>query len=124
MLFRSFAHVPRNVHVELYGGEEIDVKLCCDGQKLGVSVTDPFGSLTEERVLGYLAKSFRKGPDQVDKKPGGAGLGLYYVFDALSHFVINIEAGKRTEMIGLIELTTTFRDYALRAKSFNIFVAA
>ncbi len=42
--------------------------------------------------------------DKVDRKAGGAGLGFFQILDSLSHFVINLEKGKRTEMIGLIDL--------------------
>ncbi len=118
-----FAHLPRTSPVELGADEVVTMKLCCDGRQLGVSVSDPFGSLSEKRVLDYLAKCFRKEADQVDRKAGGAGLGLFYAFDALSHFVINIRPKQQTEMIGLLKLTATYRDFAAQSKSFNMFVS-
>jgi hypothetical protein len=120
---RRYAHLPRTQEVALEHGEEVEVKLCCDGRRLGVAVSDPFGSITQERVLDYLAKCFRKSWDQVDTKPGGAGLGLYYLFQALSHMVVNIRAGERTEFIGLIDVGGTYKDFAGKPKSFNLFVA-
>lgn len=118
-----FAHLSRTTHVELEPHEEIVVKLCSDGRQLGVSVSDPFGSLSEQRVLDYLAKCFRRDDDQVDRKAGGAGLGLFYIFDALSHFIVNIAATRQTEMIGLFKLTSSYRDFVAQSKSFNIFVS-
>ncbi len=117
-----FAHLPRTEEVVLGEGESIIVDLCSDGRRLGISVTDPFGSLSPDRVLNYLAKCFRKGQDQVDAKDGGAGLGLYYTFEALSQFVVNIAPERRTEVIGILDVRGTYRDFAQRAKSFNIFV--
>jgi hypothetical protein len=102
--------------------EAATVKFTYDGRRLGVSVEDPFGSLEPARVLHYLAKCFRAGEDQIDTKEGGAGLGIYSVFDALSRFVINVEPERRTEMIGFIDITDTYREYAERGKSFNLFV--
>ena len=116
-----FAHVSRAEEVALEPDEAVVIRLCCDGRRLGVSATDPFGSLTKERILDYLAKCFRKSDDQVDQKDGGAGLGLYLLFDALSHFVVNMSRGRRTEMIGLIDVRGSYRDFATKAKSFNIF---
>jgi hypothetical protein len=116
-----YAHLPRTDAVGLEPHEEIEIRYCCDGLRLGISASDPFGSLTEERLLDYLGKCLRKGEDQVDTKPGGAGLGLYYIFEAVSHLVVNIAPGRRTEIIGLIDVHGTYRDFASANKSFNIF---
>ncbi|GAC1351019.1 MAG: hypothetical protein NVSMB1_00070 [Polyangiales bacterium] len=112
---------PRNEPVDL-GEDSVELKLCCNGRRLGVSISDSFGSLTEERLFAYLSKCFRKGDDQVDTKAGGAGLGLYYVFDALSHFIINICPSKKTEMLGFIDLSPRYKSFASSGKSFNVFV--
>lgn len=119
-----YSHLARTHEVVLQDHEAVELKLICDGRRLGISVADPFGSLTRERLLGYLAKCLRKGSDQIDDKPGGAGLGLYYVFESLSHFVVNISPGKRTEMIGLIDVRGSYKDFAMRHKSFNVFMGA
>jgi hypothetical protein len=107
----------------LSGSEEVVLKFCFDGTRLGASILDPFGSISQERIVSYIAKCFRKGSDQVDEKAGGAGLGLYYIFDALSSFVINIKPGTKTEMIGLIDITGSYKDFVSKGKSFNIFVS-
>lgn len=117
-----FAHLARTEEAVLVQGEEVVVRFCCDGRRLGISITDPFGSITPARILEYLAKCYRGDALQVDDKPGGAGLGLYYIFDAVSHFVVNIAPRKKTEMIGLIELDDSYRKVADRGKAFNIFL--
>jgi hypothetical protein len=119
-----YGHLERTREVVLEEHESVELKLICDGRRLGISVTDTFGSLTRERLQEYLARCLRKGSDQLDDKPGGAGLGLYCVFESLSHFVVNISPGKRTEMIGLIDVWGTYRDFATRHKSFNVFMGA
>jgi hypothetical protein len=116
------AALPRSERVELAPSEEILVTLATDGRRVGISVEDPFGSLKPDTVVEYLAKCLRRGADQIDRKQGGAGLGLFYTFNSLSHFVINIDPRKRTEVIGLIEVSGSFRDFEQRAKSFNVFV--
>ena len=117
-----FSHLPRSNEVVLGPGEEIEVRFCCDGRRLGISASDPFGSLTPEMLLDYLAKCFKGDQNLVDEKPGGAGLGLFYIFDSVSHLVTNISPGKRTEMIGLIDVRGRYRDFAAGNKSFNIFM--
>ncbi len=115
------AAMSRSVPVGL-DGDPIVVELRTDGRRVGISVRDPFGSLTVDQVLGYLTKCFRAGSDQVDTKPGGAGLGLYYVFESISHMVINLKPGRATEILGLIDVRGTYKDFATRGKSFNVFV--
>jgi len=113
---------PRTRPVELQPGEQATLRVGADGRRMAISVSDPFGSLGSGRVLDYLAKCFRRDDDQIDSKEGGAGLGLYLMFNAVSHFVINIAVGRRTEFIGIIDITPTYREFASRSKSFNLFV--
>jgi len=115
------AHRSRVENVTLEPNEGIEILVASDGRRLGISTVDPFGSLTEGKLLDYLAKCFRGGDQQIDRKEGGAGLGLYFAFKNLSHFVVNIGRGKRTEMIGLIDAHSSYRDFARRSKSFNVF---
>jgi signal transduction histidine kinase len=116
-----FSHLSRSQEVALDPHESITITLCCDGRRLGLSVSDPFGSLMPKKVADYLVKCFRKGDNQVDRKEGGAGLGLYYVFESLSHMIVNVQRGSRTELIGLLDIRGTYKDFVSRGKSFNIF---
>lgn len=118
-----YRNLERGKSVVLPDGKSVEVRLASDGQRIGISTSDAYGSLSPKMVLNYLAKCFRKGEDQIDDKEGGAGLGFYLVFESLSHFIINIEPGVRTEVIGLIDIRGNFRDFAQRTKSFNIFVS-
>jgi hypothetical protein len=116
-----FAHMARSTEVALAPGEAVEVRFAFDGKRIGLSVTDPFGTLDPTRLLDYFAKCYRRGADQVDQKPGGAGLGLYQILESLSHFVVNIQRGKKTEMIGILKAHATYRDFATQHKSFNVF---
>ncbi len=117
-----FAATHRNEEVMLDGKECVDVTFCADGQRIGVSVSDPFGTLRPETTVAYLAKCMRKGDDQVDQKAGGAGLGLYCAYEAASHLALNVQRGRRTEAIAILDVRGRFKDFASRPKSFNVFV--
>lgn len=120
----NFLYASRSRALEVVLPEEqaLEVRLCSDGRRIGISAADPFGSLRPQLVLEYLAKCFRRGSDQIDDKPGGAGLGLYQSFDAVSHLIFNISPKKCCECIGLIDIRGSFKDFAQRPKSFNMFV--
>lgn len=119
---RKYSARPRTQPVALEPGEEIEFRFAYDGQRFGVSAADPFGSLEPTQVQDYLAKGFRGGEDQVSEGTGGAGLGFFQILDSLSHLVINLERGRRTEMIGLIDVSGGYRNFTESGKSFNIFV--
>src|SRR4029434_11166123 len=55
---RRFHHLSRNLDVDLEPGEEIEVRLSSDGRRLGISVSDPFGSLLPATLQDYLGKGF------------------------------------------------------------------
>lgn len=117
-----FSHLRRGADVTLGDDEGIEVVLCSDGQKLGCAVTDPFGSLGARTIVDYLGRCFRRQDDQISDRSGGAGLGIFTVYEACSQLIVNIEAGERTEMIGLIDIRGRFRDFVERPKSLNVFV--
>lgn len=117
-----YARTPRTTPVVLEPHEQVEVRFCCDGRRFGLSTSDPFGSLVPDILQEYLARAMRNGEDQISETPGGAGLGFYQILGSLSHFVVNIDPGRRTEVIGLIDVSGSYRTFASGGKSFNIFV--
>lgn len=96
--------------------------LCCfrfDGRRLGVSITDQSGTLTKDDVICSLSRCLQKHSQQ---NAWEGGTGFYQTYASLSHFVVNILPNERTETIGLIDVRGTFKDFASRGKSLNIFV--
>jgi hypothetical protein len=117
-----FAHLPRSTPVELPPQEAVVVTTCCDGQTLGVSIVDSFGAMTREQSLHSLVNCLRNEGERPDRNKGGAGIGLYMTFDSLNQLVLNLAPGRKTEVIGLIDVRGNYRDFASRGKSFNIFL--
>ncbi len=121
---QRFASTDRNEVVTMEPGQEVIVTFALNDRRLGVSVQDSFGELGVDRALQRLGKCFRMGDSQVEDKDGGAGLGLYVSFGALSQLVVNVAPQRCTEVVGLIDILRNYRDFASRAKSFNSFVEA
>ncbi len=118
----KYASRSRAERVQLEPGEEVRFRYACDGRLLALSVEDNFGRLERSTVLSYLRKCFMRGQDQIDQKEGGAGLGLYYIFESLNQFIINVASHQRTEMIGIMDISGSYRDFAEQPKSLNIFI--
>ncbi|MCE9578217.1 MAG: hypothetical protein K8W52_34140 [Deltaproteobacteria bacterium] len=118
----KYAKRSRREPVILEPHEAGELQFACDGDYIAVAQIDPFGSLTQETVVSYLNRCLVKGPDQFSDASGGAGIGLFRVFQSLSKFVINIDPGVRTEVISLIDLRLSMKRFRQAPKSFHIFI--
>jgi hypothetical protein len=101
-----FAEVPVKERVLLKVEEKAVVQYACDGERFAVSVRDAFGSLEKPTVLQYLDKCLHAGgAEQIDRKTGGAGLGLYLIANAATEIDFHIFADRATEVVALFDLT-------------------
>lgn len=119
----KYQKLSRREPVVLEPGEVGELQFACDGDYIAIAQIDPFGALTQDTVVSYLNRCLVKGPNQISEASGGAGIGLYRVFQSLSKFVINIEPGKKTEVITLIDLRLSMKRFRQAAKSFHIFIS-
>jgi PEGA domain-containing protein len=95
---QAFADVPTKTRISLRMEQKAVVQYACDGNMFALSVRDGFGTLRSETILHYLEKCVNtQGHDQLDRKAGGAGLGLYLVSSASTEFVIALYPGVATE---------------------------
>jgi hypothetical protein len=119
----KYAKMSRRDPVVLEPHEVGTLEFACDGNHIAVSQSDPFGALTHDTIVSYLNRCLVKGPQQISDASGGAGIGLYRVFQSLSKFIINIEPGVKTEVISLIDLRLSMKQFRQLPKSFHIFVS-
>lgn len=117
-----YAALPRTTRVDLPPGSRPIFSYGSDGKVFAMSIADPFGGLTPDILKRYIAKGLRRGTDQIDDKAGGAGLGLYFLFQSLNSLTLYLDPGKRTEMVGLVDIRGSFRDVLQSPKALNIHV--
>lgn len=117
-----YAALPRTTRVDLAPHERPTLRWGSDGRIFALAISDPFGGLSPRILKTYIAKGLRRGDDQIDRKAGGAGLGLYFLFDSLNSLTLYQEPGRRTEVVGLVDIRGSFRDVLQSPKSLNIFV--
>lgn len=116
-----YANARRGV-VELAPDERPVFSYGSDGQRFAMSIRDPFGALDPKVLKRYVRKGLRRGDDQIDRKEGGAGLGLFLLFQGLNTVCLDLEPGRRTEVVGLINIRGSVREALSTPKSFHIFV--
>lgn len=98
-----FADVPTKTRISLRMEQKAVVQYACDGGKFTVSVRDGFGTLDRHTVLKYLHKCLHS-DQQIDRKTGGAGLGLYIIANATTVFMFNVLPGVATECLCTFDL--------------------
>ncbi len=117
-----FAGLSRQEKVQLAEPDRPTFSYGSDGRTFGLSISDPFGGLTPETLKRYIAKGLRRGDDQIDSKAGGAGLGLFLLFTHLNSMTLHLWPGRRTEVVGLLDIRGSYRALVSAPKSFNVFV--
>jgi len=100
-----FRHVSPGSRNSLRVEQTVVVQYACDGHKFAVSVRDAFGTLERSTVLRYLHKCLHS-EQQIDRKVGGAGLGLYLMVNAASTVFFNVLPGVATEALCVFDLDT------------------
>src|SRR5215475_8652947 len=68
-----------------------------------MSVRDAFGTLQRDTVLRYLHKCLHS-DQQIDRKAGGAGLGLYLITNSSTGVYFNVLPGVATEAVCTFDL--------------------
>ncbi len=115
-----YARCDRREKIVLDPWEHAQVEFGSDGRLFVLSVTDWFGALGPRHIRAGLRRCFGA-DDPIEQKAGGAGLGLYTVLSSVSQLVVNVQAGRRTEVIAIVNLTSRMRGVRERGHSLHLF---
>jgi hypothetical protein len=113
---QMFADVPTKTRISLRMEQKAVVQYACEGDMFALSVRDSFGALKGDTIVKYLDKCLHA-EQQIDRKAGGAGLGLYIISNAATQFIVNIFPGVATEVLCTFDLTAA----KVQLKHFGIF---
>ncbi len=111
-----FSEIPTKTRISLRVEQKVVVQYACDGMQFSVSVRDTFGTLERSTVLRYLHKCLHN-EQQIDRKAGGAGLGLYLMTNSSTDVYFNVLPGVATEAVCTFDLETP----KLQLESFGFF---
>lgn len=121
-----YGELPRTAAIELEPAEYSRLTFGCDSSLFGISVTDPFGALTREKLFQYLKKVVRRtdSANLIDTKKGGAGLGLFKILYSSHSLICNVQPQRQTEVMALIDVQNQVRDFSKMARSVHFFSVA
>ena len=89
-----------------------------DARTLAISVGDAFGELRQRDVIDNVRRARSQGGRPVTDARG-AGLGLYLVLANVAGLIVNVEPGRRTEVVCLFDLGKT-----AAVRSLHVFATA
>jgi hypothetical protein len=112
-----FSEIPTKTRISLRVEQKVVVQYACDGKQFVVGVRDAFGTLDRSTVLRYLHKCLHS-EQQIDRKTGGAGLGLYLITNSSTGVYFNVLPGVATEAVCTFDLESP----KVQVESFGFFV--
>ena len=101
-----FAGVPSGTRVTLRTDATASVRFGWDARRFVVGVRDEFGTLSRATVLAHLAKGLRAS-EPVDRRAGGAGLGLYLTVSSASAVWFEVTPGRCTDVVCAFDRAAT-----------------
>ncbi|MGK5095466.1 hypothetical protein WDW89_26080 [Deltaproteobacteria bacterium TL4] len=115
-----YNHLLRTEEVHLKKEEYSRFRYACDAMFLALSVEDPFGGFNRQTVLDYLEACYSEKRQQETKDKGGAGIGLYQMWETADLIVINVKPSIKTEVIAIFEIDAPNKNSS-KSKSFHYF---
>jgi len=98
-----FLDVPIKTRISLRTEQVVVVQYAYDGRQFAVSVRDSFGSIARDTVLGMLHKCLHA-EQPVDRRAGGAGVGLYLMASTSTAVYFHVAPGVATEVVCTFDL--------------------
>jgi hypothetical protein len=112
-----FSEIPTKTRISLRVEQKAVVQYACNGKRFAIAVRDSFGMIERSTVLHYLHKCLHS-EQQIDRKTGGAGLGLYLIASSASAVFFHVLPGVATEVVCTFDLETP----KIQLETFGFFV--
>jgi hypothetical protein len=115
----KFAH-QRKQSIELPPEERPTFAYGCDGMRLALSISDPFGTLPRKAVFGGLHRGLATGT--IDTSGGGAGLGMMMICQTAKILYFDVVPRRLTQVTAVIELDVPLRQLRTLPASVHTFI--
>lgn len=99
------------------------LRFASDARTLAISVLDASGTLHQRDLIHHLRRARTSRRPRATTPGSGAGLGLYLVVANVSSLIVNVAAGRRTEIVCLFDLPPSGRPLPAHARSLHVFAA-
>jgi diguanylate cyclase (GGDEF)-like protein len=101
----------------------VTVECGSDGRFLGVAVLDEHGLFCHDDLFRGIGKALEHEEKGIAHDAANAHLGFRIMLSTLSHLVINVDPGRCTEIIGLVDLRKSLKEYRTAVPSLGMFTS-
>ncbi|MBI3184574.1 MAG: diguanylate cyclase [Myxococcales bacterium] len=101
--------------------DPVVVECGSDGRLLAVAVRDEHGRFRAEEMFRGIGEALELEAKGLPPESSKANLGFRIMLSNLSHLVVNVDPGRCTEIIGIIDLNLTLRALRATAPSVGLF---
>ena len=101
----------------------VTVECGSDGRFLGVAVLDEHGLFCHDDLFRGIGKALEHEEKGIAAEATHAHLGFRIMLSTLSHLVINVDPGRCTEIIGLVDLRKSLKEYRTSVPSLGMFTS-
>jgi hypothetical protein len=117
-----YAH-DRKQDVELDERSTPTFRFAADGVHVGLQIVDPFGRLTRDHVLDGIirARKAENGGEALDTSGGGAGLGIFRIYQNSTVMVVDVSPGRYTSVTSFFDLDVNPREARTMPVSLHLF---
>jgi hypothetical protein len=112
---------PEPIEVGGRSRRPVTVECGSDGRFLGVAVIDEHGLFCHDDLFRGIGRALEQEQNGIAEDAGHANLGFRIMLTALSHLVINVDPGRCTEIIGLVDMRKSLKEYRLTVPSLGMF---
>ncbi len=107
LLMNAMLDAPRESRPALLPGGKPVLRWACDDAVMAISVSDAYGAIRQRDVIDHVrrARDERGRPQPSGADEPGAGLGLYLVLSNVASLIVNVEPGRRTEVVCLFDVS-------------------
>ncbi len=106
-----YLKTPRNTLIEMDEQHPVDIEIAFDGDTIGISVLDRYGSLNKRKMHGDISKSYTEAEYEMKHHVAGAGLGLAQVYRNGGGLIFECEQGAATCVTLFYKKTDSFKQF-------------
>jgi diguanylate cyclase (GGDEF)-like protein len=99
----------------------VTVQCGSDGRLLGVAVLDEHGVFRPEDMFSAIGTALQIESNGLPPSADRGHLGFRIMLGTLSQLAINVDPGRCTEVIGIVDLRKSLREYRQQAPSLGVF---
>lgn len=102
----------------------VTVELGSDSRFLAVAVIDEHGLFEGPQLFRSVGRALEVESKGLQRSAVQASLGFRIMLTALTQLAVNVDPGRRTEIIGIVDLRKSVREYRRTAPSLGLFSTA